>query len=110
MADSPRAQNVRRAVLGVLAALVFLSLLSASEAGMTGPAASHEPTLLSLRLVPAEASLWGREASQRFVVLGSFADGLERDLTSRSRFQLSEPHLASVDDSGRVVALSLIHI
>ena len=75
-------------------------------ANQTGPVASHAPTLLSLRLVPAEASLWGREASQRFVVLGSFADGLERDLTSRSRFQLSEPHLASVDESGRVVAIA----
>ena len=96
----------RRAVLLFLAGLVFCSLVSAAAAGMTGPAPSHAPTLLSLRLVPAEVNLWGQEASQRFVVLGTFADGLERDLTLSSKFQLSDSDVAAVDEAGTVVAIA----
>ncbi len=103
MADINPARNFWRAALSVLAVFCFLS---ASAAGMIGPAASHPPTLLALRLVPAEVSLWGQEASQRFLVVGTFADGLERDLTSSSRFQLSNSDLARVDETGTVVAIA----
>ncbi len=103
MAAINPARSLRRATLSVLAVFCFLS---AAEAGIEGTAASHAPTLVSVRLAPEEASLWGWEASQRFVVLGTFADGLERDLTSRSRFQLSDLRLAGVDEAGRVVAIA----
>ena len=38
--------------------------------------------------------------------MGTFADGLERDLTAGSRFHLSDTELARVHDGGRVVALA----
>ncbi len=86
-------------------AIVF-SFLASLAAAVEEPAPSHDPTLLSLRLVPEQVRLQGPEASQRFVVMGTFADGLERDLTPGSAFRLSDPALARVDDAGRVVALA----
>src|SRR5438128_1859217 len=44
---------------------------------------------LSLRLIPQEIDLRGANASQRILVLGKYADGLERDVTGQSRFSLS---------------------
>lgn len=101
------ARNRRRRLipaLGSTIAVVFSFLASAPAA--VAPTPSHVPTLLSLRLVPEQASLQGPGGSQRFVVMGTFADGLERDLTSGSRFHLSDTELARVDDGGRVVALA----
>jgi hypothetical protein len=46
----------------------------------------------------------GAKASQRFVVLGTYADGLERDVTAQSSFLLSNVSTADVDSTGRVVA------
>ena len=57
-------------------------------------------------MVPEQVSLQRPGASQHFVVMGTFADGLDRDLTSGSRFHLSDTALARVDDGGRVVALA----
>ena len=61
---------------------VLFSFLASAPAAVVEPAPSHVPTLLSLRLVPEQVSLQGPGASQHFVVMGTFADGLERDLTS----------------------------
>ena len=72
----------------------------------SGLAAEQVPQLLSLRLVPEEVKLWGRKASQRFLVMGKHADGLERDVTRQSRFSISDPKIAKVDEQGRVVALA----
>ena len=85
---------------------IVLPFLASLAAAVEEPAPSHDPTLLSLRLVPEQVRLQGPEASQRFVVMGTFADGLERDLTSGSAFRLSDPALARVDDAGRVEALA----
>jgi hypothetical protein len=62
-------------------------------------------TLLSLRLVPSETTIQGAQASQRFLVIGKYADGVERDLTSQARFSLSNPQVAKVDETGRVQSL-----
>ena len=70
------------------------------------PAPSHDPTLLSVRVFPESATLREKGASQRFLVIGRFADGLERDLTSASRFGLGNTSLASVDEAGNVSALA----
>ncbi len=102
----PELRCWNRLAAGVLTGLCMSSFVWVCEAAVIGPVPSHAPTLVSVRLVPEEASLWGREASQRFVVVGTFADGLERDLTSRSRFRLSDPRLADVDPAGRVVAVA----
>ncbi len=60
----------------------------------------------SLRIVPEVATLRGAQARQRFLVLGQFDDGLERDVTSLARFSLSPPRYAELDESGRVRALA----
>ena len=65
-----------------------------------------EPALISLRLLPHSATLSGAQASQQFVVLGQYADGLERDLTSTARFSLSDSHKGEINQSGKLVARS----
>jgi len=40
------------------------------------------------------------------VSLGKYADGLERDVTSQSRFSISQSRIAKVDEVGRVVAIA----
>jgi hypothetical protein len=89
--------------------LIFSSWVLFSQAqGAVKPgqlAPSHE-TLLSVRLVPPDVTLWGPKATQRFLVLGTYADGLERDLTFRSRFSISNPEVAKVEETGRVLALA----
>ena len=62
--------------------------------------------LLSLRLFPEARNLWGAKASQQYLVLAKYSDGLERDITLQSRFSVSMPKVASVDENGRVVAVS----
>src|ERR1051326_1051767 len=59
---------------------------------------------MSVRVVPERVPLSGARAAQRFVVLGAFADGLERDVTGQSHFSLSDPRLAALDQAGRVKA------
>ncbi len=69
-------------------------------------ARSHDPTLLSVRIVPASTTLQGKEASQRFVVMGKYSDGLERDVTLESRFSTGDSNLAVVDEMGKVTGLA----
>ena len=76
----------------------------ASEGTESLPDAS--PEIIALRIVPQEPALWGRAASQQFVVLGDFGDGLERDVTSQSRLAVSDPGLAEIDESGKLTALA----
>ncbi len=61
--------------------------------------------IISIQLAPSEVDLWGSNASQRFLVIGRFADGMERDLTARSSFTIANPKLAEVSPHGRVAAL-----
>ncbi len=61
---------------------------------------------ISIQLVPSEVDLWGRNASQQFLVIGRFADGMERDLTARSSFRISDPKLAEISPHGQVVAFA----
>ena len=84
---------------GWLALAVAFSLSSASFA-------SSALEVLSIQLLPKEIALYGAGASQRFVVLGSFGDGLERDITSKSRINISNSSLAAVDEKGLVKALT----
>ena len=84
----------------VLLVGAVLGLSSASQAG------SAPPQLRSLRLIPQERTLWGAKASQHFLVIGKYSDGLERDVTAESRFSISDSKVAKVDAEGRVVALA----
>ena len=71
---------------------------------LNGSAAHACDTPVSVRVVPERVTLRGARATQRFVVLGAFADGLDRDVTSQSHFSISDPRLAALDQAGRVVA------
>jgi len=90
--------KMRLASTECLAVLLVLALASAS-----GSAAekSSVPAPVSLRIVPEQVTLRGAKASQHFVVLSKYADGLERDLTPIAHFSLSDPKKGEVDASGR---------
>ncbi len=87
-------------------ASLWLGLSVAYGSHSMRPAPSHDPALLSARIFPESATLREKGASQRFLVIGRFADGLERDLTSASQFGLGDTGLASVDEAGKVSALA----
>ena len=59
--------------------------------------------LRALRIMPETPTLWGADARQRFVALGAFVDGLERDLTTLCQWTSSQPDLAAIE-AGRVQA------
>jgi hypothetical protein len=71
---------------------------------LTLPLSASSAKLLSLRLLPEDPTLWGASASQRLVLLGLYADGIERDVTSQARFTLSDDGVASFEEHGRLVA------
>ncbi|MCY3758704.1 MAG: S-layer protein, partial [Acidobacteria bacterium] len=72
----------------------------------TDAESSAAARLLSVRLLPEEVRLQGKGAAQQLLVIGTYADGLERDLTGESRFSLAHPALAAIDARGRVSARS----
>ena len=95
----PRAIGSWRSVaLCATAILVYLVLVL--------PLVASSGKLLSLRILPEEPTLWGASAAQRFVLLGLYADGLERDVTSEARLTLSDDGIASMEEHGRLVARS----
>lgn len=69
-------------------------------------AAAAAPEVRSVRLMPESRTLWGAKAQQHFLVLATFSDGLERDVTAESKFQVSDPKVANVDTAGVVTAAS----
>ena len=77
---------------------------SAQEQGP--PAAGLAPELLSLTLQPRSVTLRGKDASQQFLLTGTYSDGVDRDLSRQGRFSLSDPRRARVDRRGQVVALA----
>ena len=95
----------------VALATLFLSLSAvhfsrASETSNFGLARSHDPTLISVRIVPDSTTLQGRDASQRFVVMGSYSDRMERDVTLESDFRVVDSTLAEVNAEGIVTGMA----
>jgi hypothetical protein len=90
-----------------LAKSKFLTVLSILTLAALPVHAAEEKRALappvSLRIVPEEVTLWGAQALQHFIVLGQYADGLERDVTSTARFSLSDAKKGEVDRSGKFV-------
>ena len=99
-------QRRKLLILGVTAASSFSGLWGSSnlQAAFESGQLQKERQLLSVRLVPHNTTLWGAQATQRFLVLAKYVDGLERDVTSRSLFALSDLQVATVDEAGRVRA------
>src|SRR5262249_3405237 len=85
------AHSLRLCVSAVAFALLFNPIHLAARPKTT---VEKKPTLISLRLFPQKVTLWGAGGSQRFVALGKYSDGLERDVTAVCRLSLQEPTLA----------------
>lgn len=90
-------------MLGLGAVSFLAAFAQASEVG--GAALGTSPQLLSLSLVPSELQLQGADASQQFLVMGKFSDGLERDLTSQAEFFSSKSGLIRFTTHSRVQPL-----
>src|SRR5919109_5573948 len=93
-------ENDSSFVGGAVAAFFFALLCFAAEqlAAASDPVS---PKLVSLRMAPETATLWGPQSAQRFLVLGKYSDGLERDITSSARFSTASTESIQVDASGR---------
>jgi len=68
------------------------------------PAPVKLPSLLSLRVEPAEVTLAGPAAERQLLVTGRFSDGIERDLTAAATYACSAPKVVSLAGKGRAVA------
>ena len=79
---------------------VCMSLAGAVVKAGESKQATAKP--VSLRVVPSEVMLWGPQASQHFMVIGKYADGLERDVTSSTQFSLSTATKGEIDASGKL--------
>jgi hypothetical protein len=91
------------------AALLYVLTSAPALAASKTPASksSDDPAaLVSLRLVPGDRTLSGKNASQQYLLIGTLADGRETDLTSEAEFKLSNAKPARVDAAGRVFALA----
>ena len=87
---------------------IILSLLTLILAPLWGQSSGEDgPRVqpLSLRLIPSSVTLPTKAASQRFLVLGEYSDGLERDVTAECVFSVSDPAKGEIDDSGRFSGL-----
>ena len=85
--------------------LTLLSLILAPLRGQSSGEDVPEAQPLSLRLIPPSVTLLTEVASQRFLVLGEYSDGLERDVTTKCVFSVSDPTKGEIDDSGRFSGL-----
>src|SRR3954447_22232355 len=63
-------------------------------------------TFVSLRVVPVQATLQGARASQQFLAIAAYDDGVERDVTSEVQWRLSKPALAKLLAGARVVPVA----
>jgi hypothetical protein len=79
------------------ALLAFVTLAAAAWA---------EPRIISLKTVPADATLTGARASQQFLAVAKYADDSERDVTAEAQWRLSDPQRASFTGVARVGPVS----
>jgi hypothetical protein len=91
-----------RSLSAIVLVLLGGSPLLAAEAAIKAPAAPEPPhaALRSLTVFPPQVALDGPRAEQRLGVLGEYADGQSRELTSRATFASSAPAVAQVDAAG----------
>ncbi|MFN8006417.1 MAG: DUF1549 domain-containing protein [Terriglobia bacterium] len=85
--------------------LAILTLLAAWPTPVRAAEVTVDPAApLSIRLVPEQVTLWGISATQQFMVLGSYADGLERDVTTLAHYSLSDAASGEITASGKYTA------
>ena len=81
--------------------LISIFLFLAAAAG----AASHGVAkLVSIRVAPESRTLTGAGAAQQFLVIGSFSDGTEQDVTGQAAWRLSNPALAKITPDALLIA------
>jgi hypothetical protein len=69
-------------------------------------AAGQSPRLTSVRIAPQGRMLSGARASQQLLVIASYSDGAENDVTDRAVWRLSDPSLTRIDKDARLFALA----
>ena len=117
MSSSPRLSRwVRRRGLRWFAGLVAAGLSVAggaspvravfAAAGSTPAKASFDASIVGVQLYPEERTMRGGNASQQYVLMGTFADGSRKDLTAQASFSLSDPDVARPQEGGRIIALA----
>ncbi len=96
----------RTLLIGIILTLSnsAVSHSATSKRTLRGPESLSK--LVLVRLVPEEVNLWENRTGQRFLVVGTYTDGLERDVTSESHFVVSDLGKGKIDDSGRLSALA----
>jgi hypothetical protein len=62
-----------------------------------------DPVVTGIELLPRERIL-GRSGRQQLAVVARFSDGTSRDVTRMSQFEVNQPDLAGVSDTGLVTA------
>lgn len=64
----------------------------------------NSPQLKSLRIVPSTISLFGPANEHRFLVMGAYSDGVERDVTLSCGLSVSAPEVVRVDQNSKLVS------
>ena len=62
------------------------------------------PQAVSLKTIPADATLQYAGAQQQFVAIANYADGTERDVTEAVEWRLSDPAIARLIGTARIAA------
>lgn len=71
-----------------------------------GAAPDSPARVISIRVEPQARTLAGAQASQQLLVIGSFSDGTEQDVTAEAAWRLSDPALARIAKGARLVAVA----
>ncbi|MBI4906054.1 MAG: DUF1553 domain-containing protein [Acidobacteria bacterium] len=61
--------------------------------------------VISLRTVPAQATIQGARATQQFLAIAKFSDGAERDVTAQAEWRIDKP-IAKLTGTARVAPLA----
>ena len=85
--------------------ILLLGILIAAGSIPLG-AETSDPQLLSVRIVPEAVELEGAGDTRQLLVMGRYSDRLERDVTSLSRWDLSNARVAAVSPGGSARALA----
>jgi Protein of unknown function (DUF1553)/Protein of unknown function (DUF1549)/Bacterial Ig-like domain (group 2) len=85
--------------------LPLISILAIVTA-VAGATSQRPAKLLSIRVEPETRTLAGAGASQQLLVIGTFSDGAEQDLTDQAAWRLSDAALARIDNTARLFAIA----
>ena len=85
-------------------AVIALSWLVSVASVVLAETELDSKKLVSLTVVPAEATLSGKGASRQFVLIGTYADGFSRDVTLRGNWTLSNPAVGELTNDGNLTA------